>query len=617
MFYFITIWLFLGIASGAIGLGILKGLQVEHFLRKGDRSIVSLWLGLIAIGLTLLAVSFWVPLSPLVGWGLIVGMVLLSLWRTTVWTELVLEVKTCSAIVLLGLGIVAIAVALFTTQQVTWIDTGLYHYGLIRWLRQFGTVPGMVLLNGQFGFVSTWFAVAAPLNPALWEGKVSAVTNGFVLLLVICQLFVCFYQGVSKQRQLSDWFMVAFILLTLPFSLVTRLLSLVWISPSPDAPLIFLVGVTAWSWLVLSDPSLLKRSQLEPEIAASAPSSQARSRLELIPVILSAGAIATKLIALPVLPISLLFYVGLGQWSLKRGLIGVATIIILLLPLLAGGIITSGCPLYPSTFLCLNLPWSETIANVQSVAEATHGWGTWFGTPPAGANPLVWRLEQWFHSIGASKLIVALLGVSTLSIAYLLTTLRKNNTAPDSTPSHSNHSSTSDSLSVDFRAKLGIFCVGLLAILGSLFAVLKAPILRFGISYFVLIPALTIAIVIHNHLRTRSMPLNRFFGELTQRSVKQAGTNYRILLSLALATVTSISVFLLRQDVRSRLLLPPVMPQTAIVQRTIHDVPYFEPQNSRGMCWSADLPCAAKPHPDIYLLKPAKGIAAGFARRSH
>ncbi|MBW4523143.1 MAG: hypothetical protein KME16_26180 [Scytolyngbya sp. HA4215-MV1] len=604
MLYFITIWLFLGIASWLVGISILKGLQIGHWLRRGDRCILSCWLGIIAISLMLLAISFWLPLSPRVGWGLMSGLVIWSVCRPSIRQEAAHLLAGCPRIALWGLGVAIVWVALFTTQQVTWIDTGLYHYGAIRWLRQFGMVPGIALLNGQFGFVSSWFALAAPLNPEIWEGQVSAVTNGFILLLVTSQFCLCLYQGLTNQRQLSDWFMVMFILLTLPVSLLTRLLSLVWVSPSPDAPLIFLVGGTAWSWLLLSDGVTLTSLAQQPT----------RSRIEFIPLMLSAGAIAIKLIALPLLPITLLFYIGFGTCSLKRLLMGVFSIIGLLLPLLAGGIVTSGCPLYPSTFLCLNLPWSAALASVQSVAEATHGWSTWFGTPPDDVNPFVWRFWRWFDAIGASKLIVILLLVSILSIIYLLKTVKKTNSFTGSFSSP--QKGPTELLPVVFRSKMGIFCVILLAILGSLFAVLKAPILRFGMSYFVLLPALTAAILIQSNLAAQSFPFQPGLTALVERLTRQTDGTRQVLVGLSWGAITLIPVLLLAVNVRTRLLLPPALPKVTVVQRTIHNVDYLKPQNTSGSCWASALPCAPAPQPDIRLLNPTQGIAAGFARQS-
>ena len=33
------------------------------------------------------------------------------------------------------------------TQEITWVDTKLYHLGAIRWLSDYGIVPGIALIQ--------------------------------------------------------------------------------------------------------------------------------------------------------------------------------------------------------------------------------------------------------------------------------------------------------------------------------------------------------------------------------------------------------------------------------------------------------------------------------------
>jgi hypothetical protein len=77
-------------------------------------------------------------------------------------------------------------------------------------------------------------------------------------------------------------------------------------------------------------------------------------------------------------------------------------------------------------------------------------------------------------------------------------------------------------------------------------------------------------------------------------------------------------------------LLPPPLPQSAIVQKTTNAITYFAPKSGDlplydgspytadqvDRCWAAPLPCAYAIGPDIQLRDPARGVAAGFERRS-
>jgi hypothetical protein len=574
MLYFIATWAVLGAASWVIGTALLHLLSANCFEQLGARRFAALWLGLVVMAVTLLGTSLVLPLSPVVGGLVVTSLVAAALLLPKVRHEALSLRLSLSLPVFWGTAIVTLAIAIFMTRQVTWIDTGIYHYGTIRWLAEYGTVPGLALLKKQFGFASAWFALAAPLNPVNLAGRVSALTNGFALLLAIFHFFFSLAQSLTVRARLSDWFVAFFFGLVLPPLLGTHLLSVILVSPSPDIPVIFLTGVVAWSILITS-------AQPSPPLTVE---SERELMPELIPLILAAGAVTMKLTALPLLLIAGLFYLLAKPFKAKRLLVGGVVLVGLLLPMLLFSITTSGCPLYPSAFLCLDLPWSQTSEEAHQMAEVTRGWGTWFGSSPTGVPAALWLFWQWFNAIGSSKLIVLLIVLSLFSVIYVIQVK-----LPQQNRGH-------------------LWILGLAA-LGVSFLMLQAPLLRFGIGYVVLLPVLALAILFHVKLQARCTQL----AELLTAS--QWGKKYWW--SSGLLAASALLVILLSQSpARSHLVLPPPLPQAKVLPQQINNVVYFSPQNAKGACWAAALPCSPEPAKNVWLRNSSSGIAAGFIRRS-
>ena len=575
MLYFIITWTFLIIVCCLIGTTLLNVLKADSFERVGDRIIAAVWLGVVVLSISLLATSLVLPLSSLVGGVITVSISLFSLLSQRTRSQMIALKSLLPPNLILGFFTLEFAIATLTTRPVTWFDTGLYHYGAIQWLSEFGAVPGIALLRINFGYTSSWFALAAPLNAEIFDSRVSAVTNGFAFVIAMLHFLISLGHSFTSKAQLGDWLVVIFSLMVMPLIFTANMMSQILVSPSPDFPVIFFTEVVAWSILIVSNrrtPSLYE--VVNPIVDGG----------QIIPLILSAGAVTIKLTTLPLLFISSLFYIFGRGFNVRRVLIGSVTSILLLSPMFAFGIVTSGCPLYPSSFLCLDLPWSLTAQESETVAEMTRGWGTWYGSPPPNAISGLWLLWQWFSSIKSNKVITLLIVISTLSAIPIVRTLTTSR----------------------ISGQLWVLALG---VLGITFMMLQSPHLRFGLGYLVLLPALSIAIYCKIKFRNILSSLvhrSTFYAYLKSRKVMLAAS-----FLAALTIIISVD-----NGVQSRLLLPPQLPRVELLNKTVNDVTYFAPNNPPpGLCWAAKLPCALYPEKDIKLRDPARGIKAGFVRK--
>ena len=82
--------------------------------------------------------------------------------------------------------IVWLAILLINAGPVIMDDTESYHIQSIKWIREYGSVPGLVNLHERFGFNSSWFSSVALFS---WPGE----TGNFALLNGVVSMWFCFW----------------------------------------------------------------------------------------------------------------------------------------------------------------------------------------------------------------------------------------------------------------------------------------------------------------------------------------------------------------------------------------------------------------------------------------
>lgn len=578
MLYFTLVWTALLISCLIIGCGVLHGLRANAVVLRSYRIILAAWLGISVLSILLLAVALFTMLSPLVGAVSAGVAILCALWLPAVRVELADWWRCLSARALLVYGASALMIGVFMTPQVTWLDTGLYHYGLIHWFARYGVTPGLALLNEQFGFISAWFALSAPFNPPAFAGRASAVMNGFVLLLSVLQMAIAL-ADTTTQKRLQSTFLLVFSAVVFFLVTQTPFLKTITISASPDIAIALFTVVIAWAMLMVSTPAeqLLEQQEVPTLLG-----------VEAVPLLLAVAAVSIKLTAMPLLVVAVGFYLFRSltrQQFLQRLFVGGTCSFVLLLPLLSAQSLSSGCPLYPSTQGCLNLPWTLPTNNVKSLAAATHGWGEWYGEPPTVTVRAMWLIQQWLGSNHSSKLMALLILLSAISGVYLLSqkvlTAQKNSA---------------------FR--YSIFWLIALSWLGTAFMMLKAPLFRFGMGYALLLPVFTTVLLFE-----QSRP--KHWLEFLPKALK---TTHFLLMAIGILLVIVLGKNSYTM-LGNRLITPPPLPEVAVKLQTRNGITYAIPQNEQGQCWSAQLPCVpgTSELPQLVELRaPKEGIKRGF-----
>ncbi len=586
MLYFMVVWTGLLGVCLVTGCGWLHRLDTGQLIRQpAERFILSAWLGLSTLAILTLTAALFGPLSPLTG----IGLALLAMAPALMSQSALRELanwwgQSFSGWRLIGYGLCGGAIAAFMSKTIDWIDTGAYHYGLIQWFSQYGVTPGLVLLNRQFGFVSAWFALAAPFNPASIEGRAGTVMNGFVLLLAALQMAIALKWILSKSAdpkpsQLNHWFLLTFSLVVCGFLTQTPFLSKITVSASPDAAIALFSIAMPWSMLVVND------ARQQHSLSTAHLPKQTALNIDFIPVILAAAAVSIKLTALPLLAIALGFYLfrllTLAHWTK-----GILLTLILVLPFLITQTIISGYPLYPSTFLHFDFPWTRAIADVQDLAADTHGWIRWFGEPPAEANQFIWLTQKWLGSTQTSKLMGGLIVLSTLSAIHVL----------------SSHQS---------RKNYAFIWLILLSAVGITFTMLKAPLFRFGMGYTFVLPILSAS----RFCDTALEHLNNKYLQAVSRATKpfkKPSQKINRLLAIVVLSIATVLIVQLYGSMAEQLILASPLPTVTLRQQQTNDITYTVTQDKARQCWWARLPCVASLPTQVKLRNPDIGVQGGF-----
>ena len=466
MLYFLTVWVILFLICYPIGSACLHLCRVAELGREGDRMIIALWLGMILLSISYLTAALFVPLSTELGMGIALSFTSLSLCLKTVRTEIKSLTKTLSLRLFSYWSVLSIAIATFMTQEITWVDTKLYHLGVIRWLSDYGIVPGIALIHDRFGWISSWFALISPLNPPLVEYRVTAVLNGFVLLLISAQ-FICVVRRILQgQENNSDWFIAFAEAILLPLLLIKEVpiigkksvFAETLISPSPDLVANLLIILTAWLILLIDE----NRNSINES------TTQNTRKEAILPLLFAAGATNFKFVAFPLLMVTNLFYLIAKKFRSSALLACIGINLLMLCSLLSAGIIASGCPFSPSKFLCLDLPWS---INTPYSLDMGLWWrsNTLIGLPSPEDNYWLWLLPQWIQD---NPLNAITLLFNILAIIFLVKELK----------------SRKISIKIEY---LEVFTI---SIFGILVIITQAPTLRYGLGYFLVIPCWILAV---------------------------------------------------------------------------------------------------------------------------
>lgn len=589
--------LFLILVSGCglvVGNSLLAWFDPSScFDRCGDRVIVSIWIGVLALANLYLAISLFTPLSPSVTIPAALLLLGVSLWPRQARRTLGALLNLFTPSTLIGSLALILGVSAYCSQVIVWYDTGLYHYQVINWLSEYGLVPGLALIHSRLGCTSSWSAFSAIFDHGMLEGRLAALPNALCLLLMLAHAIIACMRVVSYRARSQDLFIVAAYLLSIFIVLLIGMPN----STSPDFPLIVLTIIMAWSILAIS---YQKESSGGHELTALS---------AYIPLILAAGAVSIKLSALPLLAVACCFYFFRVRPNAKKFATTACSVFTALIPIALSGFVSSGCIFYPASALCVDVPWSLGAAKAETETKIILEGNRWGGDAPDYATAWNWVLP-W---VGREKIFAALIFISILAVIILIL-----------------------SRSTDQPGKCYIMTLG---VVGIVFIIYAAPGLRFGLGYLVLLPSLVAAshqkipMKIAKYLKKIGWFENFCFLCMSTAVLIVSHINVIARPSYALLDkAVSSNIVVNNDNPHFNLLLPPsiwnigyelsetngetVAFKNLIIEDRCEDFTYFRPEDTyrSDLCWDAPLPCSIMNLENVKLRQPDKGIAGGFEK---
>jgi len=599
MAFDLAAWAVIFLAVWVVGRGALALLDADS-VRAGDRLVLAAWIGVIVCAVTLLGLSVLTALTP--GLSACAAMVLCALGVMATWRRWRRAPPRAEGPAIpvwaVGIGVTAVAIgaAALASDPVTLYDSLVYHLGVIRWLREVGTVPGMALIHNRLGHVSAWFTLAAAFDAGPIANRAGNVPLGFALLLAGVQTALATARIAGRRAAIADWFL-AFGSAALIWAIVAGRAA----SPSPDIATNALILVAAWAVLVVSP----------------APTSFTR---RLIPFVIALGACSMKLFAVPAVIATGSYAVlasagdGGARRYLRRVLICAGLAVSIVGPFIAANLVASGCPAYPSPIACLDAPWSVGASRAADYADYVRDVARWQqrGEVPSAAMGWIgpWAIDHpWIALVTVSCLPLA------IHVLRRVAAMRSEPRPP---------------FGVD-----GARTVIAFAVLGAAFAAWQAPAPRFLYAFVIAVPALAVALATQSRA-IDTLPGPRFgkhgavafvatsvviggaYALASQKlnlwsAVGRGGPIVSITRAdLVVPAAPALPVRLFRWRVNDMDVLTPV-PQP--IADTLGYRSVIALNSSLEKCSTAPLPCTPYlPSSDVRLRRPARGFAGGFVR---
>lgn len=275
----------------------------------------------------------------------------------------------------LCVGIVTITiVGLWTLISPTFGDTYLYHAQAIRWIEEYGVVPGLGNLHNRFAYNSAFMALQALLNFSwMYEPSMHSL-NGFLCSFFGIYSIVTNKFFLSGRRRISD-------LLKLVIPLYVYLNRRTVSSPSSDILAMLLVIYIYIKWFECIENE-------EADIRALG-----------VVCLISVWAVSVKLSAAAIILLAVypaIILIRDKKW--KTIIIYLISGVIILLPWLIRNVVISGYLIYPYTIIdFFNVDWKMPKALVDYDRKEIIAWGRGVKDVSKYDESIVQWIGTWYN----------------------------------------------------------------------------------------------------------------------------------------------------------------------------------------------------------------------------
>ena len=384
-----------------------SGILFYKFFRakKEPRPIIYyLVSGLILLTSLTQIIVLFSPITIYTRLGILGLLILLSIIKRQNTKFFIPEINVSASMILFF--IVWTIILLITAGPTMMDDTESYHIQSIKWLQEYGSVPGIVNLHVRFGFNSSWFSSVALFSFS------SKTTGGFTVINSVISVWVCYWL-IEKFNQFKKGNNVH-----ASFAILS----------------VFIISLAIWP-LIRGNAATTNYDFITTSIALilfteAFFSEKTSPSIEWI--IWPAYLLTVRLINFPLLLLSLFaFILFIKQKQSRQLLLPVAYCFLLIIPFIIRSIIIAGYPFYPATYFDFaNVDWKADPQITESFLEFIKYYNrvptTYFDIEQTKALGDAW-VPAWFQHLFPFDKIVVLAGFTGILFTGIKLFFQKNN----------------------------------------------------------------------------------------------------------------------------------------------------------------------------------------------
>lgn len=357
-----------------------------------------------------------------------------------------------------------------TSRGYMHFDTSLYHAQSIRWIEEYGIVPGLANVQSRFGYNSAAFPLTAFYSMKGIFGQSLHATAGFFALLASFSALDLFKVFTEKKVSLADFARIGLVFyLGVIFSQM--------MSPASDyyAQVLLFVILILW----LEEDAYQKETGIQ----------KATPYGLLCVLIVYAVTIKFSVAVLLLLVIKPAFML-LKAKDGKQIAICIVTGFVAALPFFIRNVVISGWLLYPFAAIDLfNVDWKIPKGQVQYDSMEIGLYGRGITDVTKYATPFSEWCPAWFAGLKALEklFVLATLAAFAAGIVYLLWTFirHRKRVVDNNAASDGNSSKVLWNPLWNFGLVFPVFCIS------TIFWFVSAPLVRYGYAYITVVPLIT------------------------------------------------------------------------------------------------------------------------------
>jgi hypothetical protein len=310
----------------------------------GERPMIYLAIsGLIILTILAQVIAVFFPINVYSRLAILGVLVLLSVYKRENTKILIAKIKIGPSLVLFF--VLWAIILLINAGPIIMDDTESYHLQSIKWIQEYGSVPGLVNLHERLGFNSSWFSSVALFS------FFPTTTGGYTLLNSVLSMWLCYWSisSVSQFKKAENFRSAIAISVVLIIGLA------IWPLLRGNAASTNYDFITTCCVLILF-VEIFRSKNIAPTIEW---------------VIWPVYLFTVRIINFPLLLLSmiaLIFFIK--QKDLKKSLVLIACCLLLIAPFVIRNIIIAGYPFYPATsFDLAGVDWKPDPQMTQRLLE--------------------------------------------------------------------------------------------------------------------------------------------------------------------------------------------------------------------------------------------------------